>query len=367
MSMALRIAAEGKGATFPNPAVGAIIAKNRRIIGCGYHPKAGFPHAEIYALQQAGTQAKNATLFITLEPCCHYGKTPPCVSAIINAGIKNVSIATADPNPIIHKQGIAALINAGITVTCGILEQEAQFLNRDYFTFHMKKRPYVRMKFAMTLDGKIASSQKKSKWLSTEQTRYFTHRLRALSDAILVGSQTIIHDNPQLDVRINRKHEHLFYRIILDPLLETPPASNLFKVPLPVLLFAQHALNKNNKICYPENCEIIPLPVKNNLFDLHSIMNTLHKKNIQSILVEGGAATISNFLEKNLADELYVIISPHIMGGSASLNFAAFLKERLLDSMISLSLQKIFTINKDIIIQYTNTLFSKNSMQSDRG
>lgn len=348
MNIALQLAYNAKGFTSPNPAVGAVIVKNNKIIGCGYHPSPGMPHAEKYAIMNATKNINNSSLYVTLEPCCHYGKTPPCTLAIINAKIKNVFIATPDPNPIVNNIGIQELIKANINVSVGMLSQQAQFLNREYFTFHIKKRPFIRIKFAQTLDGKIATSNNQSKWLSNEKTRAFTHRLRAISDSILLGSKTIIYDNPHLNIRIPSINKKYFYRLILDPYLETPPNANLFNSPEPVIIFA----SKKNRNCFPSHCELIEVPILNNKFDLNYIMKFLFEKNIQSVLIEGGASTISSFLENNLVDELYGVITPKIMGGTNSLTFSQFIEEKSISQLISIKPTRIIEIGEDIIIHY---------------
>lgn len=357
MNIALRFAYNAKGFTSPNPAVGAVIVKNNKIIGCGYHPATGMPHAEKYAIMNAIENLNNSSLYVTLEPCCHYGKTPPCTSAIIDAKIKNVFIATTDPNPIVNNKGIQELINANINVSVGILSKQAQFLNREYFTFHIKKRPFIRIKFAQTLDGKIATSNNESKWLSNEKTRNFTHRLRAISDSILVGSKTIIYDNPYLNIRIPSINKKNFYRLILDPYLEIPPNANLFNSPEPVIIFA----SKKNSKSFSLHCEVVEVPISNNKFDLNYIMKFLFEKNIQSVLIEGGASTISSFLDENLTDELYAVITPKIMGGNKSLTFSQFIKEKPINQLLSIKPTQIINIDQDIIIYSTISNTFKNT------
>lgn len=353
MGMALRLAEQGQGIVSPNPKVGAVIVKNNRIIGCGYHPRAGDPHAEIFALQMAGSRAKNATLYITLEPCCHFGKTPPCTSTIIKSGIKKIIIAAYDPNPLVNGKGVHALEHAGLDVAYGLQEKEAQLLNKEFFTFIREKRPFIRMKFAMTLDGKIASSSGRSQWLSSEDTRSFTNRLRAMSDALLVGVNTILHDNPHLTIRTGETKSKILQRIILDSSLQTSPAALLFDSRQPVIIFAAADDLKNHPKKYPSHCEVIKVSSSAQQLNLSEILSILHRRNINSILVEGGAKIISSFLEKNLADEIFAVITPSIMGGSHAMSFVQFLEERPLYSMIPLYNPKTIMIHNDIILHYS--------------
>ena len=352
MGIALRLARQGQGNVAPNPKVGAVIIKNNRLIGWGYHPHAGDPHAEIFALRKAGALAKDATLYITLEPCCHFGKTPPCTTAIINSGIRRVVVATYDPNPQVRRKGLKELLKAGIEVHYGLFKKEAQLLNKEFFTFYVKKRPYIRIKFAMTLDGKIATSNRESCWLSSDTSRSFTNRLRALSDALLVGITTILQDNPRLTIRTGRRKAAVFHRIILDTFLKTPPDALLFDSVDPVLLFTSADQNTILKTAYPAHCEIIQVSSSGTTLNLSEIITILYHKNIESLLVEGGAQTISSFLEAKIADEIFAVIAPALLGGTTSLNFAQFINEKPLNAMLSLQEPKIIKIHNDIILNY---------------
>ncbi len=348
MKMALRIAEIAQGKTSPNPLVGAVLVKNNKLIGIGYHPKAGEPHAEVFAIKNAKETPANSKLYLTLEPCCFYGKTPPCTDLIIKSKIKEVIIATYDPNPQVNKKSIKILQNAGIKVKSGLLEKEAQGINKEFFTYHKKRRPYIRIKFAMTLDGKIASSDKKSKWISSETTRNFTHRLRALSDSILVGINTILSDDPSLNIRIEDKENKIFHRIILDSFLKIPPTAQLFKDNSPVFIFTSK-IDKSKKAKLPSHCEIIEVSLKDNKLNLEEIMQALYENKILSTLVEGGAEIIGNFLEHQLSDEIIAILAPKILGSTA-LSFSQFIKERSLASMIRIFNSKIFKIKDDYIL-----------------
>lgn len=205
MELALRLARERKGLTHPNPTVGCVIVKDGKVIAQANHERAGLPHAEAKALSIAGESARGSTLYVTLEPCTHFGRTPPCVDAIIKAGVKRVVIATLDPNPLVSGKGVQRLKEAGIEVTVGVLEEEAKRLNEDFFTYITKGRPYITLKFAQSLDGSLATKDYHSKWISSEESRKYAHRLRAEASAVLVGINTVLRDNPSLTVRADRK------------------------------------------------------------------------------------------------------------------------------------------------------------------
>ncbi len=265
MQRALELAARGKSSVSPNPCVGCVIVKNGKIVGEGHHEEFGGPHAEVIALRKAGPLAAGATAYITLEPCTHWGKTPPCAPIVINAGIKRVIIAMKDPNPIVSGNGIAELRKARIKTEVGIEEKAARHLNRSYILWMTEKRPYVVLKMAMTLDGKIASKAGESKWISSETSRRLVHKLRAESDAVLVGSRTAMLDKPTLT-----SHGH-------------------GRDPLKIIL-----QRKTN---------------------LKTLLSSLATNNVAQLLVEGGGETAWRFVSENLVDELYFFIAPKILGG----------------------------------------------------
>ncbi len=241
MQLAIELAKRGKDRTFPNPNVGALIIKNGEIISEGYHQFFGDRHAEIHALNQAGAEAKDATLIVTLEPCSHYGKTPPCVDAIINSGIKEVIVGLKDPNPLVNGKGIEILKRAGLKVKAGVLQDELKNFYKDYAKRFSKKKSYVVLKYAMTLDGKIATSTGDSKWISSEKSREWVHNFRTRFDGILVGVKTIIRDNPQLTSHGKGKNP---VRIILDPELEIPLSSIVLMMSIQRLSFIQNIIKR---------------------------------------------------------------------------------------------------------------------------
>jgi len=312
MQFAYKEALKVKGFTSPNPAVGAIIVKNGKIIAKGATGRPGEPHAEIHALNSCGDRAKGATMYVTLEPCCHYGRTPPCTDAIIKAGIKDIFIGTIDPNPRVKCSGISQLENSGIKTFTGIYKEKLIELNEDFFKYISKKIPFVSLKFAQTLDGKIASDTKDSRWISNEKSRRFVHKLRGRSDSILVGAGTILADNPQLTVRGYNFHNPL--RIILDPLGLTPYEANVLTDDNKSL-FVVNKTTPEKFIKRIQKCNKNMLLLDNigNNVDLKQMLIYLAEKEITSILVEGGQKILTSFLENDLTDKIYAFITPQIL------------------------------------------------------
>jgi len=307
----LKLAKRGLNHTFPNPLVGAVIVKNGRIIGKGYHKKFGFPHAEISALNSTKEGPKGASLYVNLEPCCHFGKTPPCVREIIRAGIKRVVCSTLDPNPKVNGKGIEILKKANIETKVGLLEKPAKALNEGYFTFWEKKRPFVAIKFASSLDGKIATKLKVSKWITNEKARNYGKKLRLFYQAILVGVNTIIEDDPHLGVREKGKRDPI--RIILDPFLKIPLKSNVLTKNNVILVISKFA--KREKLKKIEKLKIPYLLYQRTKFSISRLLEDLWKREIISILVEGGGETIGSFFDEKIVDRIYAFYSPIIIGG----------------------------------------------------
>lgn len=298
----IRLAKLGVGTTSPNPLVGAVIVKNNKIIGKGYHKKKGEPHAEVIAIKNA-KNTKGATLYVNLEPCCHYGATPPCTKAIINAGIKEVHIATIDPSPWVNGKGIEELKSAGIKVIVGEHEEEAKELNAPYFKWVKTGLPFVMLKAAITLDGKIAHQDGKSKWITNIEARKYVHKLRAQVDAVIVGINTIIKDDPELTVRLVKGKNPK--RIILDSKLRIPQNA---KVLGDGCIIASTISRKINK------AEVWEIKSNNNRVDIVELLKLAAKNNIQSVLIEGGGEVFTEFISKRLVDKFYIFIAPKIFG-----------------------------------------------------
>lgn len=315
MKEALRLARRGMGHTNPNPMVGAVLVKNDRIIGHGYHRQAGFPHAEIEAIRSLRENPEGATLYVTLEPCCHSGRTSPCTDAIIGAGIKRVVYAVDDPNPRVCGKGAAAIHKANIDITSGILEKEARRLNEAFFTFHREKRPYIAIKFACSLDGKIATKTGDSKWITDEKARLFARKLRSKYQAILVGINTVLSDNPHLGIRIKGKKDPT--RIIIDSRFRIPLNAQVLRDSNIMIATTAHDREKA-KILRDQGVTLIRFD--SSVIPIAALLEELGKRQIISILIEGGGETIGRFADAKLVDKVYAFHAPILIGGQSAPN-----------------------------------------------
>ena len=317
IKLAIEIAKKGRGNVSPNPLVGCIIVKDERIIGAGYHEKYGENHAEINAINSAKESIEGSTLFVNLEPCSHQGLTPPCVDKIIENKINRVVIGTLDMNPLVCGNGIKKLKAAGIDVKAGILENECTALNKFFFKHITKKTPYVTLKIAQTLDGKIADRKGDSKWISSLLSRRYVHELRSKYDAVLIGLGTVLKDNPSLTVRLTEGRNPR--RVILDTRLRLSTEHKLFsgnndkKL---VIVTSNKSKSKERKIkkIKSKGAEVIFVREDKGKLNLKNILKELSKINISSVLVEGGKSIFSSFVKENLYDDLFVFISPKILG-----------------------------------------------------
>lgn len=346
MKRVLRLAAKASGMTSPNPMVGAVLAKNGKLIAEDYHRKAGTPHAEALVIQKAGEKAKGATLYVNLEPCCHTDKrTPPCTKAIINAGIKKVVVGMKDPNPKVAGKGIEELEKAGIKVISGILEEEAKKLNEAYIKYITTRKPFVILKIAMTLDGKIATPEGESKWITGEKAREKVRRLRSSVDAIITAIGTVKADNPRLTARIKGKKDPL--RIIIDPALETPLDSRILNAPPETIIITEDTGNKAKKI---EEAGIKLIHYTGRL-DLKWLMEKLGKMDITSVLIEGGSSLNSHALEDGIVDKVMFFIAPKIIGGKDSFPAVGGKVFRKLSEAYKLKEINVKRIGEDILIE----------------
>ncbi len=324
MQLALALASKGIYTTSPNPRVGCVLVKAGKIIGQGFHAKAGKEHAEVMALQDAGNNAQDATAYVTLEPCSHHGRTPPCALALINAGIKRVVVAMQDPNPQVAGRGLKMLREAGIETQVGLLKDNAEQLNRPFLTRMRKNRPFVQLKMAISLDGRTAMASGESKWISNEKSRADVQKLRAACCAILSTSRTILRDNPRLNLRYQEFPDALKaeyaeetlrqpIRIILDNHHRVPPTACLFQYDAPVWLVSN---TPRDLSAFPESCEQIILP-SNETIDLKMLLKILGERQINALWLEVGATLAGAFIEENLVDELIVYLAPKLLGNSA--------------------------------------------------
>jgi len=318
MRQALALARRALGFTRPNPVVGAVIVKGGQIVARGYHKAAGRPHAEAVALERAGKAARGATLYVTLEPCCHFGRTPPCADAVIRAGIARVVAPISDPNPLVAGEGFARLRAAGIRVDVGLLAHEAIHINEPYVIHHRLQRPMFITKWALTLDGQFGAISGDSRWITNEDSRRHVHDLRARYDAVLVGIGTVIQDNPRLNVRLPERRKVLQpARIVVDGHLRTPARANcLDRENAGPTIIATCDLAPEWRVRQLEEQGVTILHVKSakGVLDLADLSRRLHALSIQSVLVEGGRQIVTSFFAAGLADRVVAFFAPKIVG-----------------------------------------------------
>jgi diaminohydroxyphosphoribosylaminopyrimidine deaminase / 5-amino-6-(5-phosphoribosylamino)uracil reductase len=320
MDLALQNATAMKGQTDPNPLVGSVIVNDNRIVGVGTHLKAGEPHAEIHALRMAGEKAKGATIYVTLEPCSHHGRTGPCAEAIVQAGIKKVVIATLDPNPIVAGNGVKILEDAGIEVVTGVREQESIRMNEVFNKFIVKKQPFITMKAGVTLDGKVATHSFSSKWITSEEARLDVHHLRNQHMAILVGINTVLKDNPSLTTRIPNGRNPL--RVIMDSSLKIPMEANVItdqQAETWIFTSKKHDENKKQEL---EDLGVRVFVTSNDTsVDPKEVVAILGEHLISSLFIEGGGTIHASFLENKLVDKVILYFAPKLVGGKDAPTF----------------------------------------------
>jgi diaminohydroxyphosphoribosylaminopyrimidine deaminase/5-amino-6-(5-phosphoribosylamino)uracil reductase len=313
MRLALREAEKGLGRTSPNPAVGAVLVRNGRVVARGFHARAGAPHAEVVALREAGARARGADLYTTLEPCDHYGRTPPCSVAIVEAGVRRVVVGARDPNPLVNGKGIARLRRAGIEVVAGVLEEECGALNAHWARFITSGRPFVTLKAAVTLDGKIATRTGDARWVTGPEARAWVHRLRDRVDAVLVGSGTALADDPELTARLPGGRGRDPLRVVLDSDLDLPGRLRLFRPGSPAPTVVAHASRKARRL--GPGVELLACRRGPGGVDLEDLLTRLAARGVTHLLVEGGARVAAAFLARGLVDRVAVFVAPKIVGG----------------------------------------------------
>lgn len=326
MRLALRLARRGLGRTSPNPAVGAVLVKAGRVLGQGWHRRAGGPHAEVEALRDAARQGhdpRGATLYVTLEPCCSHGRTPPCTQAILDAGIRRVVAAATDPNPAHAGRGFRLLRRAGVAVTTGVLADEATRLNESFNHWIVRRTPFVTVKAAMTLDGKIATAAGESKWITGPAARALGMQLRRQSDAILVGINTVLADDPQLTVRPARRPP--LRRVILDAQARTPPEAAVVSdaTAAHTLIVTSRTAPARRVAALVRKVQVWTAPMRGGRIDLRWLLRRLGAEGVTSLLVEGGGETQAAFLEDGLAQRVAFFYAPKVLGGRQSLRAVA--------------------------------------------
>lgn len=320
MKLALSLARATIGQTSPNPSVAAVLVKDGQLISTGIHRKAGEPHAEVGAIQAAGTAAKGATLYVTLEPCSHYGKTPPCADLVIESGIKKVFVCCLDPNPLVAGKGIEKLKNAGIEVEVGLCEEEGRQINEMFFHWIQTKTPFVTVKAGITFDGKIATKTGDSKWITSEQSREDVHNLRHEHDAILVGIGTVLSDNPLLTTRRPQGGRNPI-RVILDTHLKIPKSANVIQdESAKTIIFTGNQIDVDKKKEI-ENLGVEIISLSSPTISIQEVLTILGEKKVMSVLVEGGSEVHASFIKEQAFQQMIIYIAPKIIGGKEAISF----------------------------------------------
>ncbi|MFI0374796.1 MAG: bifunctional diaminohydroxyphosphoribosylaminopyrimidine deaminase/5-amino-6-(5-phosphoribosylamino)uracil reductase RibD [Candidatus Thiodiazotropha sp.] len=322
MARAIQLARRGWYSTHPNPRVGCLIVKQGEVIAEGYHRRAGEPHAERNALAKAGVAASGATAYVTLEPCCHQGRTPPCTEALIESGVKRVVVGMRDPNPLVAGQGLELLRRAGIQVTEGVMRSQVEALNPGFIKRMIHGLPYIRCKMAMSLDGRTAMADGESQWITSLAARVDVQRLRAQSAAILTGVGTLLADDPSMNVRLSAMELGLEegvpiphpVRVVLDPELATPGDAKMLGLPGPTLIICSDEQPVHGAALEAAGAQIVRLPGDKQRLDLHQVIRFLGEQEINEVLLESGATLAGAMLEQGLVDELIIYQAPHLMG-----------------------------------------------------
>lgn len=351
MLRAIELAKQGWGYTNPNPMVGAVIVKDDRIIGEGYHHKCGELHAERNAFASLKESAQGADLYVTLEPCCHFGRTAPCTDAIIENKIARVFIGSKDPNPKVSGKGVKILREHGIEVVENVCKDECDAINPVFFHYITKRRPYIVMKYAMTLDGKIATSTGKSKWITDEKARNHVHKLRAGYAAILCGIGTVLADDPMLNARIPGAHQPV--RIVLDSKLRIPVTSNLVMTAreYKTVIVCAH-MNSKKEILEAHGCEVLCLPGADGKVDIHALVDELGKRQIDSVLVEGGGEIHDAFRLAGLVDHVCCYLAPKLFGGANAKTPVGGVGINETNEAMLLTNRKLTVLGNDLLIEY---------------
>ncbi len=347
MARALQLAARGLFTTDPNPRVGCVLVRDGQVVGEGWHMRAGEQHAEVHALAQAGTRARGATAYITLEPCCHHGRTPPCTTALIDAGVVRVIAAMKDPNPLVAGNGLKALQLAGIETGSGLLAAEAVQLNPGFVKRMASGLPWVRCKLAMSLDGRTAMASGESRWVTGAAARCDVHRLRARSSAVLTGIDTVLADNPSLNVRLEEAGEpRQPLRVVLDSQLRMPAGARMLGLPgaTRILTVAADA-QKAAALAHGETA-VVTLPGQNGRLDLAAVMRYLGEQHMNEIHVEAGSTLCGALLQAGLVDELVIYLAPHLMGDAARGLFHLPGLERM-EQRVKLNIKDIRAVGED--------------------
>ena len=353
MARALRLARRGLYTTQPNPRVGCVLVRDGRVVGEGWHQRAGGPHAEVLALRAAGAQAREATAYVTLEPCCHHGRTPPCTEALIEAGVAEVVVALEDPNPRVSGQGLARLREAGIRVRAGLLAREAEALNPGFVSRMRRGRPWVRLKSAMSLDGRTAMASGESQWITGAAARADVQRQRARVDAVLTGIGTVRADDPGLNVRLSAEALGIQgpvrqpLRVVLDPDLESPADMRMLRLPGRTLILTAAPEAPGRRALEAAGAELLPVPPAPGGLDLERVLAALAALEVNEVLVEAGATLAGGFLTAGLVDEWLIYMAPHVMGHAAR-GLAVLPQVERMHQRLPMRLESLRAIGEDL-------------------
>ncbi len=355
MKMALDLAAKAMGRTSPNPMVGAVVVRDGEVVGKGFHARAGTPHAEVLALQNAGERARGSTLYVTLEPCCHFGRTGPCTEAVIQAGVGRVVAAMADPNPLVAGRGLARLKSAGLEVHCGVMEEEARKLNEVFIKYITSGMPFVVMKAAVSLDGKIATREGDSQWITGPEAREFGHRLRDRYDAVLVGVNTVLADNPLLTTRLPEGGRDPV-RLVLDSLARTPPGSaviNRSSQAPTIIVTTDRAPRDRVRLLEQAGAVVLAVPAGDSggRVDIRALMRTLAEREITSVLIEGGGEVHASALASGVVDKVAWFVAPKLIGGREAPGPLGGLGIDRLSEAVSLDRVSVARMGNDIFVE----------------
>lgn len=350
MHLALSLALKAKGSTGPNPMVGALVVKDSRIVGRGFHEKAGSPHAEIAALDEAGLKAKGASLYVTLEPCAHFGRTPPCVDRIVKSGIKRVIVGMVDPNPLNNGRGINMLKTHKVKVEVGVLQDKLARINEVFIKYISQRLPFITVKVAQSLDGRIATRLGDSKWISSDKSRAVAHRLRKNYDAVMVGVNTVLRDNPRLDAWFSQRQPA---KVIVDSQLSTPEDANIFSKGSRVIIItlpAQPGQETENRKILGQKAKILEVKGRGGQISLKAAMRNLAEIEISSILVEGGGTLIGSLFDEGLVDKILFFTSPKIIGGRDAISSVMGRGIARVDKAVKLHDIRLTRIGEDFLI-----------------
>jgi len=351
MGLAMKLALKAKGSTYPNPMVGSVVLKENKIIGKGFYAKAGLAHAEVLALDEAGSKSKNATLYVTLEPCVHFGRTAPCVNRIIESKVKEVVVGMIDPNPLNNGKGISILRQCGIKVKVGVLEEQLKKMNEVFIKYITSGMSYVTVKSAQSLDGRIATRSGDSKWITSDSSRAFAHRLRHNFDGIIVGVNTVLRDNPKLDAWFSKKQP---VKIIVDSQLSTPANSNIFNKGAKVIIVtlpAKAGQETENRKVLASKAKILEVKEKSGQIDLKDMFKKLPKLNIFNVLVEGGGTLNGSLFDEGLVDKVLFFIAPKVIGGKDAIGSVMGRGVSRVDRSIGIRDIKIRHFSDDILME----------------